>query len=72
MRTTSMFWVAATTIMLVLVTVFAALDAAFGWIFLLTVAGQAMMVYMIYRVLTDQYSTEKTFDDFYEDSPRES
>ena len=72
MRTTSMFWVAATTIMLVLVTVFAALDVAFGWIFFLTIAGQAMLAYMIYRVLTDQYSTEKTFDDFYEDSPRES
>jgi hypothetical protein len=27
------------------------------------------VVYMVYKVLTDTYSTTKTFDDFYEDHP---
>jgi hypothetical protein len=42
---------------------------AFHWIFYATVVGQALVLVMVYRVLTDAYSTEKTFEDFYEDHP---
>ena len=44
MKNTAMFWVANTTITLVI-------------------------VYMVYKVLTDNFVTEKTFKDIYEDHP---
>ena len=64
-----MFWVVNTTITLVLVTIMAAMNFSFNWVFYVTVLGQLMVVYMVYRVLTDDYKTDKTFKDFYEDHP---
>ena len=69
MKNTAMFWVIATTVILVLLTAMASLNFPFNWVFYLTVIGQAMLIYTVYRVLTDEYDTEKTFDDFYEDHP---
>lgn len=67
MRTPALFWVIATTLILLVVTVMAIMGFPFNWVFYLTVVGQLMLVYMVYRVLTDPYTTEKTFEDFYED-----
>jgi hypothetical protein len=64
-----MFWVGATTIVLILVTVMATMNFSFSWVFYITVLGQLMIVYMVYKVLTDNYKTLKTFEDFYEDYP---
>lgn len=64
-----MFWVANTTITLVIVTIMAAMDFSFNWVFYITVLGQFMIVYMVYKVLTDNYVTKKKFKDFYEDHP---
>ncbi len=64
-----MFWVGATTILLIMVTVMATMNFAFSWVFYLTVLGQIMIVYMVYKVLTDNYKTSNTFEDFYEDYP---
>ncbi len=64
-----MFWVIATTLTLLTVTMAASMGFAFHWVFYLTVAGQLMLCYMVYRVLTDDYTTDKTFEDFYEDYP---
>ncbi|MBZ9652645.1 hypothetical protein [Psychroflexus montanilacus] len=58
-----------TTLILILVTVFASLGLAFSWVFYLTVLGQATLVFAVYKVLTDDYHTEKTFKDWYEDHP---
>ncbi len=69
MKNTAMFWVAITTMALLTVTVMAAMDFPFNWVFYITVLGQTMVVYMVYRVLTDNYKTNKTFADFYEDLP---
>ncbi|MBD0850119.1 hypothetical protein [Maribacter arenosus] len=69
MKSTAMFWVVNTTITLVLVTIMAAMNFSFNWVFYVTVLGQSMVVYMVYRVLTDDYKTDKTFKDFYEDHP---
>jgi len=60
-----MFWVGATTMLLVMVTIMVTMNFPFNWVFYLTVLGQIMIVYMVYRVLTDNYTTEKTFKDFY-------
>lgn len=70
MRISAMGMVVATTIMLVFLTIIAAMGAAFTLVFPLTVLGQAMLLYTVYRVLTDDYHTDKTFDDLYGDRPR--
>jgi len=64
-----MFWVALTTFILVTVTITAAMNFPFNWVFYLTVLGQVLVVFMVYKVLTDNYKTNKTFEDFYEDHP---
>jgi TRAP-type C4-dicarboxylate transport system permease small subunit len=69
MKTTAMFWVSLTTLVLITVTIMAAMDFPFNWVFYITVLGQGMIVFMVYKVLTDTYTTSKTFKDFYEDCP---
>ena len=69
MKSSAMFCVGATTILLIMVTIMATMNFAFSWFFYLTVFGQIMMVYMVYKVITDDYKTSKTFEDFYEDYP---
>ena len=69
MNSSAMFWVGITTLVLVTVTIMASMGFPFNWVFYVTVLGQIMVVYMVYRVLTDNYQTDKTFEDFYEDRP---
>lgn len=69
MQGTAMFWVGITTLLLFTVTIMVAMDFPFNWVFYLTVLGQVLIVYMVYKVLTDNYTTDKTFEDFYEDHP---
>ena len=71
MKDSAMFWVGSTTLVLFTVTIMAAMNFPFNWVFYITVLGQVMIVYMVYRVLTDDYTTSKTFKDFYEDHPLE-
>lgn len=71
MKDSAMFWVGSTTLVLFTVTIMAAMNFPFNWVFYITVLGQIMIVYMVYRVLTDNYTTSKTFEDFYEDHPIE-
>lgn len=69
MRNNAISWVLITTFLLIAITIMAALEVPFYWIFYLTVLGQGMLAYMVYAVLTDDYKTKKTFEDFYEDHP---
>lgn len=69
MKIPVMFYVGLTTLMLVALTVMVALDVPFNWVFYMTCLGQIMVVVMVYKVLRDDYTTDKTFDDFYEDFP---
>lgn len=64
-----MVYVVITTLVLITVTVMAAMNLPFNWIFYMTVFGQCLVVLMVYKVLTDAYTTNKTFKDFYEDYP---
>jgi TRAP-type C4-dicarboxylate transport system permease small subunit len=45
------------------------MDLPFNWVFYSTVIGQILVAVMVYKVLKDNYRTEKTFADFYEDHP---
>jgi len=69
MKNSAMFWVATTTLILITVAIMASMNFPFNWVFYITVSGQAAVVYMVYKVLTDNYKTDKTFEDFYEDHP---
>ena len=69
MQNSAMFWVAITTLLLVTVTITAAMSFPYNWVFYLTILGQILVVFMVYKVLTDNYKTNKTFEDFYEDYP---
>ena len=69
MKNTAMFWVAATTLVLISLTIMTAMNFPFNWVFYITVVGQIMLVYMVVKVLKDNYTTNKTFKDFYEDYP---
>jgi TRAP-type C4-dicarboxylate transport system permease small subunit len=69
MKNSAMFWVGVTTFLLITVTIMAAMNLPFNWVFYLTILGQVALVYMVYKVLTDNYTTDKTFKHFYEDNP---
>ena len=64
-------YITITTLLLITITIMAALDFPFSWVFYLTVIGQILIVVMVYKVLTENYSTDKTFEHFYEDRPVE-
>lgn len=69
MKNTAMRLVLATTLLLVVITVLAHLNFPFSLIFFLTLFGQVLLIYTVYKVLTDKYTTDKTFEDWYEDHP---
>jgi len=65
------FYIAVTTLLLITITIMCAMDMPFGLVFYLTVLGQVLVILMVYKVLTDNYTTNKTFEHFYEDKPIE-
>lgn len=69
MKPSPIIYLIITTLVLVTVAIFAALDFSFGIVFYLTVFGQILLIFSVYKVLTDNYTTDKTFKDFYEDHP---
>ncbi len=69
MRLTVMFYAAATTLLLITVSIMVSMNFPMNWIFWVTCLGQVLIVMMVYRTLKDNYSTDKTFKDFYEDNP---
>jgi hypothetical protein len=60
---------AITTLILLTVVIFSSLNLDFSWVFSLTVIGQVLLVYTVIRVLKDNYTTDKTFEDYYQDHP---
>lgn len=62
-----MFFLIITTLILVLLSILSMLDFSFSVLFYLMCFGQLFLLFTVYKVLTDKYSTKKTFDDLYED-----
>ncbi|APY08761.1 hypothetical protein BWZ20_10790 [Winogradskyella sp. J14-2] len=71
MKQSPFIYIAITTMLLITITIMCAMDFPFNWVFYLTVIGQILVVVMVYKVLKDNYSTDKTFEHFYEDRPIE-
>ncbi len=69
MRLPVMFYVAVITLLLITVSVMVSMNLSINWIFWVTFVGQVLIVMMVYKTLTDNYTTDKTFKDFYEDHP---
>lgn len=69
MKLSLTFYILLSTSLLILVAVLAFYQLPFSWVFFATIVGQASLLLMVYKILTDDYSTEKTFDDWYEDRP---
>ena len=69
MKIKPIIWLYITSIALVMVAVFSYFNFPFPIVFFTVVFGQGLLIYTVYRILTDDYSTNKTFDDFYEDHP---
>ncbi|GLB51052.1 hypothetical protein NBRC110019_00910 [Neptunitalea chrysea] len=65
------FYLFVTTLLLVTVVAMVGFEVPLRWIFGVTVVGQVILVLMVYRVLRDDYVTNKTFNDLYEDRPIE-
>jgi uncharacterized membrane protein len=70
MKNTAIRLVLATTFILVVLTIMAELNFPFSLMFFLTLFGQVLLIYAVYKVLTDKYTTDKTFDHWYEDHPK--
>ncbi len=69
MKANGIFYLVLTTIVLVALTIIVFYDIPFSVIFYMTVGGQLLLLFTVYKVLTDDFSTKKTFDDWYEDYP---
>ncbi|TBN02397.1 hypothetical protein EYD45_11850 [Hyunsoonleella flava] len=69
MKIPVMFYVGLTTFLLVLLTLMVSMNMAFTWVFYTMCIGQALVIVMVYKVLKDKYTTDKTFEHFYEDRP---
>ncbi len=69
MKISAMALLAITTLVLLTVVIFATLNLPCSWVFYLTTFGQILLVITVIRVLKDDYTTDKTFEDFYEDKP---
>lgn len=71
MKFSAITYLVITTFILIIVSIMAAMDMSFSWVFFLTLFGQGLLIYSVYKVLIDNYKTDKTFDDWYEDKPKE-
>jgi len=69
MKISPFYYVAITTVLLITVSIMATMNFPFNWVFYVTIIGQLFVLIMVYKVLKDKYSTNKTFDDLYEDYP---
>jgi ABC-type bacteriocin/lantibiotic exporter with double-glycine peptidase domain len=72
MKSSPFPYVIITTLLLITVTIMATLNFSFTWVFYLTVIGQIAVVLMVYKTLKEKYTTNKTFEHYYQDHPIES
>jgi len=67
MKNNGVTYLILTSVLLVLITILVYFNTNFSLIFYLTFLGQCLLIYSVYRILTDNYKTERSFDDWYED-----
>ncbi|MBR9915362.1 MAG: hypothetical protein GYB32_11145 [Algicola sp.] len=67
MKISVAFYVGLATVLLVLLIIAVAVDVSLNVVFILMCLGQLALLIMVYKVLSDNYTTTKTFKDFYQD-----
>lgn len=70
MKSTGIILLLISSFILVLLVVMSSYNVAFPAVFYLTCIGQFIFLISVYKILTDKYTTDKTFNDWYEDAPR--
>lgn len=70
MRSIGIILLSIATLILILLVVLSVYNTPFVPVFYLTVVGQLIFMVSVYKILTENYHTDKTFDDWYEDCPR--
>lgn len=70
MKSTGIILLSIATLILISLVVLSAYNFPFPIVFYLTVAGQLIFMLSVYKILTENYHTDKTFEDWYEDCPR--
>jgi hypothetical protein len=69
MKLSVTFYIAITTLLLVAVATLVHYNISLSIVLTTVLIGQAWWILTIYKVLTDDYQTDKTFDDWHEDKP---
>ncbi|HSP41138.1 MAG TPA: hypothetical protein VLN46_06875 [Gillisia sp.] len=69
MKFTGIFYLIITTVVLLTLVVMVYYNLPFSLVFFVTLGGQLLLIFTVYKVLTDDYTTDKTFEDWYEDHP---
>ena len=69
MKLSGIFYLIVTTLLLVALTILSYYGTSIQIIFYITVAGQVLFIFTVYKILTDDYTTKKKFKDWYEDYP---
>ena len=69
MKLTGIFYLIVTTVILIVLAVMAHYNLSYNILFYITVGGQILFIFTVYKILTDNYTTKKTFKDWYEDHP---
>jgi len=69
MKITAINWLVITTVLLIILSVLAYFNIIFEIIFGIMLIGQALLIFSVYKILRDNYSSDKTFKDLYEDRP---
>ena len=68
-KSIALIWVL--TLLLLAICLMVSLGVSFAFIFLVTFLGQLILIYTVILVLKEDYQSDKTFDDFYEDWPKD-
>ncbi|MHA6279391.1 hypothetical protein ACXYMT_04345 [Salinimicrobium sp. CAU 1759] len=69
MRQNAHIYVIISSLILALIAMMVFYNVSYPIVFYTVLFGQAFWIFTVYKVLTDDYTTEKTFDDWYEDHP---
>ena len=69
MRQSAHLYVIISSLLLVAVAVMVFYNIPYPVVFYTVLVGQVFWLFTVYEVLTDNYTTDKTFDDWYEDKP---
>ena len=69
MRVSAHFYIIVTTLLLAAVAIMVFYNVAYPIVYTTVIIGQAWWILTVYKVLTNKYTTKKTFEDWYQDHP---